>query len=575
MYKVNFKKQLGFGLVDSIITLVLLASALLIYTIIKNNIRETQQAKILADETYAFSEAFASYINRPPVYNTLTTKPYQNIIKAFTPAMIQASGSTNWPNGLLGKNLFNQIPCLITSASTATGDVEAIIVYTSGPSIHSGRARRIMSKAAIELGGIGALVMNNKIYGNSGWFIDLNGNSPFVKGIANCGGKIPNYSIAVNLDLMMQWNQKLQPPTSITTAPDQNVNSLYAKGGSTIYSLPGHMYNSNTTKTDLYLAGTNSKYNTSVVLNNENRFNPTRISVVDTGSRTYSPAVGLTSNSKNINNSSRLVSETVQPNKQVSPDNNLCDITEVGKTVANAGNTDPNLKNILSRGTLVCSHNEMLCIGNASHTCYLPSIPNKITFQNKTNGIQNNNGVFRCPQSVPFLDPTSVAEAKYTVSLKSYYDSLPFSYTPQSKVFNISCQGGQGSGQGSCVVTGIVSSDTPYTPYNANITSNATLSYASLNGYTVPVGFSSLTASAQIDYNNLLDQIIKDKNIDRCSYTSYGNFINQYDNSLYYYEVCSNYFANINIVAIQAIPNNLIVNISTATCSNLPVYYYK
>jgi hypothetical protein len=153
-------------------------------------------------------------------------------------------------------------------------------------------------------------------------------------------------------------------------------------------SLPGRLKNSNTLKSNLYFES-----GAGMILDNSNPVNPTKLAVLYNGNGTGAATLGLGSS-----NANKIVSDSLQPDLYMEA-GKTCTPQEVGKTVADKGIVG-NTNAVLSRNTLVCTQNDLLC-GRGNY-CYLTSVPNQITFRNTSKGIQDASGQFYCPKSVPF-----------------------------------------------------------------------------------------------------------------------------------------------------------------------------
>jgi hypothetical protein len=347
---------------------------------ISNYAVQKKEAKQLADQTEAFAKVFSQYMN----YNFS-----QISSAAVTGPVIISPQSIKWPADLANNNMFGQIPCVTITKNKATGDLEAVLYYVNAGSATIGVRSHVVRDAAIFLGSKGGVLSNGEIKGNSGW--SVSSGSDFLSSASQCGGSLANNSVSVNLDLMEEWNQNLQPSLAITKEVDKgNVND--------ITTLPGHMVNSNTSKANIYFSANNG-----VILDNSNPNNPVKLSVSDNGASTNSPTLGLG------NNVTTLLANTMQPH-QHGRAGDPCQDVELGKTIADQGSTIPSASQVLARNTLVCTHNDMLCATtNITHDCYLPSITNSIVYKNNTQGIQDNSGRFVCPSAVPFASNPKLA----------------------------------------------------------------------------------------------------------------------------------------------------------------------
>lgn len=368
-YLANLRNK-GFGAIDSMISLVLLSTILLLIVAYNQNDQRYKVSKVLSDQTDAFAVAYASYARK--IISTQTE---------FLPtgAVTWSPNSISWPTNLAKQNIYKQIPCLTISRNNNSGGLEAIMYYVGGKAETTSQTTNIVRDAAITLGSKGGVFLNGIAIGNSGWSLAYD--SPLIKGGGVCGSAPTNNSVLVNLNLLPDWRewQYLQTPVSITRGLDKASAPL---------QLPGRLRNFNTLKANLNIAS-----NKGIVLNSADPNSPVKLSLQYNGTGMGTATLGLGSNS-----TSTIIADTIQPSSYFKA-GQTCSINEVGKTVADQG-VAATSSQYLARSTLVCTQNDMLC-GSGSY-CYLPSIANKIVFKNTNKGVQDTNGVFICPSIVPF-----------------------------------------------------------------------------------------------------------------------------------------------------------------------------
>jgi hypothetical protein len=355
------------------LALALLAGLVITY-IHSNGVVYQKNARILALQTTNYATVFAKYMhnNKNALINQAATTAV-----FLSPQSIKAS----WPPDLAMVNLYRQTPCLAIVMNPNSQNLEAVMYYVGVNSNITQKSLQIVRDGSILLGGKGGILINGVISGNSGW--SINSSSPFLSRASQCGGALINNSLAVNIDLFLDWNQDLEPVDSILRGIDTTTGLL---------SLPGHIKNANTLKANLYFAP-----NKGVILDNSNPSNPTKLSILYNGSGTGTPTIGLGNSSV-----STLIGDTFQPTRQFQA-GEMCNQDEVGKIVADSGMNNTEAQ-YLSRSTLVCTQNNMLC-GDGGY-CYLSSIANNIVFQNNTSGVQDSSGNFYCPTEVPFAIST-------------------------------------------------------------------------------------------------------------------------------------------------------------------------
>lgn len=362
---------------DSLLALTLLASVLSSWVIFTEANIARKNAHKLAAETITYARIYAQYMvnTRSSIVNTLRN----GNAYVLTPELLLKDGK--WNTDLETLNVFKQKPCVVIVPNSKSANYEAVMYYVGGVDMSSHKLDFIMRQARILLGGSGGIFKAGEIEGNSGW--NINASSPFLTNSSLCGGAPSNNSLAVNLDLMPEWNQTMQPFLAIAKEEDN---------GQDIRKKPGHMVNYNTLKTDLVLPITNG-----VILDNSDSNNPVKLQMAY-GNGSNIATLGLYSNNKQIN--TKTVAASLEP-IQAGVSGDSCENQEVGKIIVDRGKITTG--QYLSRSTLVCSDNKMLCNGvNASHTCYLPVEANQIVFQNNVTGIQNATGNFVCPGEMPF-----------------------------------------------------------------------------------------------------------------------------------------------------------------------------
>jgi type II secretory pathway pseudopilin PulG len=373
-YKMH-KHNSGFGILESMLVLAMLA--IITLSIVWFNSRDAakKDAKILSAQTEAFTKAYAKYMKIKEVYALLVQQTQAGPVTLSPSSLYSVSA---WPSDLTTQNMYRQTPCVTIVRNSSTGGLEALMYYVGGSNQQSALALDIVRSASIWLGGKGGILLNGAIRGNAGWSVD-NG-SEFLSGASQCGGALANNSLAVNLDLVLDWNQDLHPLYSILRGTDRTLGQL---------SLPGRLKNANTSKSNIYLEPT-----AGIILDNSDPANQVKLAVQYSGSGSGASTLGLGNNASN-----KLIGDALQPNLFFGAGQG-CASDEEGKTVADQG-LRGDIAGVLSRGTLICTHSDVLC-GAVGGYCYLTSIPNQITFQNTTKGIQDPAGKFICPQAVPF-----------------------------------------------------------------------------------------------------------------------------------------------------------------------------
>ncbi|MCC2644930.1 MAG: Bacterial shufflon protein N-terminal constant region [Burkholderiales bacterium] len=324
----------GFGIIESMLTLALFAAVTMSIIFFTSHNAANKDAKILSAQTEAFAATYAKYLKSN--YDTLVERIQAGPV-TFSPQALDLQHV--WPSDLSKANMYQQTPCVTVVKNSDTGEMEALMYYTGVSTHQSALAANIVRNASIWLGSKGGILLNGKIQGNSGWYI--NNGSVFLSGVSLCGGSLANNSLAINLDLLPEWNQNLQPVYSILRGIDNTSGQL---------SLPGRLKNANTAKSNIYFSQSNG-----IILDKTYPENPIKLGVTDTGSGSPGTAsVGLTNTM-----SDRLTLDTLQPNLAY-PAGTPCNAQEEGKTVADKeipGVTN----NILARSTLICTKSDLLC----------------------------------------------------------------------------------------------------------------------------------------------------------------------------------------------------------------------
>jgi hypothetical protein len=428
--------QLGFGLLDSLIALTLLGVVLGSLFITANNIANNKEAKKLADQTILFAKIFTAYMNNPDVYQDIQKKATATTPFYISPKkMDESEYNYKWNDDIAKTNIYGQTPCVaVLKNSVDANNLDAILFYvnTNGASTINTARIKIIDKASIYLGGKGGAVVNYRshygsngttmIQGNGGWSIDST--SPFLFDVSQCGGRfgdkflVADNSLAINLDMMPEWNQDLQPNLGLIQVADT---------GSSLSHLPGHTNNANTATTNIYMASGRG-----IILDNADSQNPIKLKVEDGSvikdagdtNTTTSPISNpmLNFGNDSVTDATTIIADTIRPTQNYiagSP----CLVSELGKVVVDRGDVREDLQAVLARNTLICSHNSILCKSpNISETnCYLPTSPNTVTYKNITNGVQDKMGEFYCPVAIPFATSVTTSSSR-TIGLNIEVD---------------------------------------------------------------------------------------------------------------------------------------------------------
>lgn len=422
--KISLRKKItGAAVLDSLMALALLGSMLTCWVMFNQVNHNRKIAKKLAAETITYARIYAKYMNDN--YSTLRNTAQSGTNVVLSPSSI----SGKWSTDLATSNLFRQTPCVSIVANKKTGYLESILYYAGGNTTFSNKEALILRQALVTLGGAGGLFANGIIRGNSGWSIDRA--SDFLATSNQCGnGELANNSLAINMDLLPEWNRETMPSTAIAKEIDG--------GGSHdgIRKMPGHLLNANTSKSDVTLLSGNG-----VIVDNHDEKNPIKLKM-GYAEGTNTATIGLYSNNQNTN--TKTLADTLEP-IQTGVAGDSCDIQEVGKIIADRGNSVT--AEYLNRSTLVCSQNSMMCASvNLSNTCYLPTEANRIIFANSTKGIQSSSGNFVCPKETPFASSAitssgpDIGVARLQGDLSGYTVTIGYYLTtPNTIILQVTC----------------------------------------------------------------------------------------------------------------------------------------
>lgn len=384
MYKLHKPILDGFGLLDSIIALSFFAAITLGILLFNSYDSDIKSARQLALQTEVFATVFAKYISNVYAYTYINSESLANTPQVFSPMTLQSVNA--WSKNLAPRNMYQQIPCVVVKRNAYNDKLEALMYYVKSDTSDYNNYFRgnssIMRIAVNYLGGKGGLFVNNNIIGNAGWNIKTD--ADLFSQLQQCGGTIVDNSPVVNLDLMPSWNNKAYFPLSILRGQDS------ANAG--ILAMPGHRQNGNTLKTNLYFDS-----GSGIITSGVN------------GEKFVKLAVNNQANSSDLalygdNTVSTIISDTIRPQQSL-PVGYRCSFEDLGKEAVALKEVEP-LKGVepnsitVPQGDLVCTQNDILC--GAGNYCYLPTVSSNVLFQNLKQGIQDQEGKFICPKSVPF-----------------------------------------------------------------------------------------------------------------------------------------------------------------------------
>lgn len=537
-------KSYGFGILDSFITLFVVGCLTVGFGNYLNNQNQRNNAKKYAEQTLFYAQIYDNFVQNSNIISQITGST--SIISTDT--LI----TKFWNNGVSKTGMFNQKPCLLLYKDPSNENIEGVLVY-SGPSAIDNNLK-INEMTAMLLGYSGGLIIDGSIRGNSGWV--LNNSSQILS--STCGNSLPKYGVAVNLDLISSIDSMIQPNTALTRTPQ--VNKLHIAQEN-----PGHMLNSNTSKSDIYVRGNNGLDNGQVLLNTTNN---STLKIVDDGSSTNSPLVSVTSNTKStvgdLNVDQLSLTQSIRTGGK-------CEQSEIGKAVINAASYDPNLSKVLSRGTLVCTYNANLCgLLAASNQCYLPTQPNNVIYNNLTIGSSSVN--FRCPTDTPFL--TGISNVKGTIPLKTYSEGgIEVNWLGSINTSVLSINGFNITALRSVPNFSISNQNINVGPDNILFNYN----YYLYNNYRVNIGINldkaDFSQYNNFDYNTMLCNLVPNG----CKSNTNNNYT-QFSYAGYDYSALFSYSAYyINYKGTAVIIQhpkevNTTLQLDGVTCSNMPLY---
>jgi prepilin-type N-terminal cleavage/methylation domain-containing protein len=346
-------KKNGFTVIEAMIALAILAVGTLLYVRSTNNTIDLQRAQALKDQTQIYAKLSANYLVQNESQLLPTASSTTPIVIPFN--QVIASGIT--PLGLTATNLLNQMPC-ISVLKNQNGRLEAIMYFVSNTSNTKLNEPTIM-RAILGLSGIAGEYKNGDVK-TATWQIP-SGN-PYYIGANQCvaGYTLMDRNIVVNLNLIPEFNQSIQPDIALHRIKDRSLKN------------PGQPGNKNTSLSDITFNA-----NKGVVLNNS-----MQTKIVGTG------------NTLNIQNGD-LMASTVQSTQAV-VSGTACLASELSKV---AMQNDPNTIGVI-QSNVTCVFNPLVCGG--SGYCYLPVTRNTVTYNNSSlNGALGSR--FTCPANLPYL----------------------------------------------------------------------------------------------------------------------------------------------------------------------------
>jgi len=411
----KYRKNSGFGLLDSLVALAIFGTVLTLYVRQTEDINISKRAKNYATNSITEAKEFAKQLQtfipaNDPAYKYLDRngnnyknlsyyEKYKNNLRTAPNSIITLAPS-NWDSKYQTTNMFGESPCLALAYNASTDTMYGIMFYVADKEKTYKDKSKLIQRALLSLQGKGAAYVDSKIaqavnqnrYGNNtlsptSW--SPNNLNTLVAGSSICGGKIATNSIIINMDLLPEFNQRLIAVSGLVKSTSQNnTNQTY---------LPNHLFNANTLKSNLTVES-------SVLLDNTNQDQPIKMNIAYGAGGNTTLNVG---NNQSDDTTTTFLSSAIQPNTSIRS-GVICQAEELGK-VAITG-ADSAGTNALSRSIVSCTKNATLC--PTTGYCYLPSKDNLVTYKAEAGfGLEDANGIFRCPVYAPYAIKSSFNSA--------------------------------------------------------------------------------------------------------------------------------------------------------------------
>lgn len=410
----KYRKNSGFGLLDSLVALAIFGTVLTLYVRQTEDINISKRAKNYATNSITEAKEFAKQLqtfvstgsskykdSSRDVYKNETLYELNKNLLRSSPNSVITLAPQNWDNKYQTTNMFGEKPCLALAYKASTDTMYGIMFYVADKEKTYKDKSKLIQRALLSLQGKGAAYVDSSIAqavnqnrdGNNtlsptSW--SPNNLNTLVAGSSICGGKIATNSIIINMDLLPEFNQRLIAVSGLVKSTSQNnTNQTY---------LPNHLFNANTLKSNLTVES-------SVLLDNTNQAQPIKMNIAYGAGGNTTLNVG---NNQSDDTTTTFLSSAIQPNTSIRS-GVICQAEELGK-VAITG-ADSAGTNALSRSIVSCTKNATLC--PTTGYCYLPSKDNLVTYQAESGfGLEDASGIFRCPVYAPY-------------AIKSNFNSAP------------------------------------------------------------------------------------------------------------------------------------------------------
>lgn len=263
----KIQKNSGFGLLDSLVALVIFGTVLMLYVRQTEDINISKKAKTYATKSISDAKEFAKQLQTfvplaqsqyqdvgGVVYKNETYyEKYKNSLRS-SPNKVITLTPQNWDSKYSTANMFGEKACLALAYKASSDTMYGIMFYVDDNEKNYKDKSKLIQRALLSLQGKGAAYVDSSVaqainqnrYGNNtisptSW--SPNNLNTLVAGSSICGGKIAKNSIIINMDLLPEFNQRLIAVSGVLKSSSQNnTNQTY---------LPNHLFNANTLKSNL------------------------------------------------------------------------------------------------------------------------------------------------------------------------------------------------------------------------------------------------------------------------------------------------------------------------------------
>ena len=263
----KYRKNSGFGLLDSLVALAIFGTVLTLYVRQTEDINISKRAKNYAINSITEAKEFAKQLQTfvstgsskykdsgSAVYKNETLYELNKNLLRASPNSVITFAPSNWDSKYQTTNMFGEKPCLALAYNASTDTMYGIMFYVADKEKTYKDKSKLIQRALLSLNGKGAAYVDssiaqavnqnrdgNNILSPTSW--SPNNLNTLVSGAKKCGGKIATNSIIINMDLLPEFNQRLIAVSGLVKSTSQNnTNQTY---------LPNHLFNANTIKSNL------------------------------------------------------------------------------------------------------------------------------------------------------------------------------------------------------------------------------------------------------------------------------------------------------------------------------------